>query len=146
MAKAPPSPEKKRQLRDFGRWISRRREDEGLTQERVRAKVGISQVQLSRIENGESGTRPETVMKLARAIPNTSVAEALWRAGFAAPQDPAADAEYDQSLARLIVERSRKYTQPAREQIISLLEMVNRECDRLELESRDQRKGGRKGR
>jgi transcriptional regulator with XRE-family HTH domain len=54
--------------RDFGRWLRRQRELSGISQKFVAAKSKITVTQLSRIENGHSGTRRDTVILLARII------------------------------------------------------------------------------
>lgn len=65
----------------FGRWLKREREDAGLTQDEVCGKTTLTQVHLSRIETGESGTKPETIYRLADAI-GFDVREGLRKAGF----------------------------------------------------------------
>jgi transcriptional regulator with XRE-family HTH domain len=67
--------------REFGLWLKRERERAGLTQREVAGKVKIHPVQLSRIENGDSGTRRETVFALAAAI-GFDLREGLRKAGF----------------------------------------------------------------
>jgi len=42
--------------------------DEGLSQEKLAARAGMRQSVISRIENGESEPRIETVNKIARAL------------------------------------------------------------------------------
>jgi transcriptional regulator with XRE-family HTH domain len=54
--------------RRFGRWLKQQRKTRGLTQEFVAAKSNITVTQLSRIENGQSGTRRDTVIQLAQVI------------------------------------------------------------------------------
>ena len=58
-----------------------------LTQAVVAAKVGIHVVQLARIESGDSGTKRDTVIAIARAI-GLRVNEALERAGFSSGDRP----------------------------------------------------------
>ncbi|HLL99781.1 MAG TPA: helix-turn-helix transcriptional regulator [Pyrinomonadaceae bacterium] len=54
--------------RDFGRWLKQQREAHGITQRVVAAKTNITTTQLSRIENGHSSTRRDTVILLAQII------------------------------------------------------------------------------
>ena len=54
--------------RRFGRWLKEQRKVRGLTQEFVAEKADITVTQLSRIENGKSGTRRDTVIHLAQII------------------------------------------------------------------------------
>jgi transcriptional regulator with XRE-family HTH domain len=54
--------------RRFGRWLKEQRKARGLTQEFVAEKSDITVTQLSRIENGKSGTRRDTVIQLAQII------------------------------------------------------------------------------
>lgn len=52
----------------FGRWFQLERENRGISQKFVADKVGMSVTQLSRIENGQSGTRRDAVILLAQTI------------------------------------------------------------------------------
>ncbi len=53
---------------EFGRFMQQIREAKGLTQKFVAKEIGITVTQLSRIENGKSGTERDTVIEWARAI------------------------------------------------------------------------------
>lgn len=78
----------------FGAWFKQQREIAGLTQEQVRKKANIHVVQLSRIENGHSGAKRETVIGLVNAVNSLSKSHkidlklALNQAGFDAPIEP----------------------------------------------------------
>ena len=52
----------------FGNWFQKEREKRGISQQFVAGKVDLSVTQLSRIENGYSGTRRDTVILLAQTI------------------------------------------------------------------------------
>jgi transcriptional regulator with XRE-family HTH domain len=67
---------------EFGAWLRRERRGADLTQAQVAKRAGIHEVQVARIEKGESGTKRETVMQLALAI-GIDVGEALNKAGYA---------------------------------------------------------------
>jgi transcriptional regulator with XRE-family HTH domain len=54
--------------RDFGRWLCQQRQLRGMTQRSVAEKAHLTATQLSRIENGHSSTRRDTVIHLARII------------------------------------------------------------------------------
>jgi transcriptional regulator with XRE-family HTH domain len=54
--------------REFGRWLRQQRESRGVRQKFVAEKSNITVTQLSRIENGQSGTRRDTVIHLAQII------------------------------------------------------------------------------
>lgn len=54
--------------REFGRWLKEQRKSRRITQESVAARAKITVTQLSRIENGRSSTRRDTVIDLARLI------------------------------------------------------------------------------
>jgi transcriptional regulator with XRE-family HTH domain len=54
--------------REFGRYMQQERESRGLTQKHVAEKIGITTTQLSRIENGKSGTERDTVILWAQTI------------------------------------------------------------------------------
>lgn len=76
--------------RNFGIWLKSERRKTGLTQEKVAEKSEIHVVQISRIENGHSGAKRQTVIDVVEATNKYSetgykidVNEALSRAGFA---------------------------------------------------------------
>jgi transcriptional regulator with XRE-family HTH domain len=75
MSKAKPSEVLRR---EFGNWLQKERESRGLSQKFVADKAKLTVTQLSRIENGQSGTRRDKVILLAKVIGIDEV-EALWR-------------------------------------------------------------------
>ncbi|HEX8369975.1 MAG TPA: helix-turn-helix transcriptional regulator [Pyrinomonadaceae bacterium] len=75
MSKAKPSAVLRR---EFGNWLQKERESHGLSQKFVADKAKLTVTQLSRIENGQSGTRRDKVILLAKVI-GIDVIEALWR-------------------------------------------------------------------
>ncbi|MDQ3801856.1 MAG: helix-turn-helix domain-containing protein [Acidobacteriota bacterium] len=54
--------------REFGRWLREQRKSRGIRQKYVAEKAKITVTQLSRIENGRSSTRRDTVIDLAQII------------------------------------------------------------------------------
>ena len=52
----------------FGKWFQKEREERGISQKFVADKVDMSVTQLSRIENGQSGTKRDTAIILAQTI------------------------------------------------------------------------------
>ena len=54
--------------REFGLWLQKKRKSSGMSQRFVAAKSGLTVTQLSRIENGRSGTRRDTIILLAGII------------------------------------------------------------------------------
>src|SRR5215213_577955 len=54
--------------REFGLWLQKKRKSRGISQKFVAAKANLTVTQLSRIENGRSGTRRDTVILLAGII------------------------------------------------------------------------------
>lgn len=54
--------------REFGRWLKEQRKSRRVTQEYVAEKSGLTVTQISRIENGRSSTRRDTVILLAGII------------------------------------------------------------------------------
>lgn len=54
--------------REFGSWLQKEREARGLSQKFVADKANVTVTQLSRIENGQSGTKRDTVIALANII------------------------------------------------------------------------------
>lgn len=61
---------------EFGSWLQKQREAHGLSQKFVADKANVTVTQLSRIENGQSGTKRDTVIALANII-GISEVEAL---------------------------------------------------------------------
>ena len=53
---------------EFGRFMQTARDQRGLSQKFVAQKIGITVTQLSRIENGKSGTERDTVIKWAQIV------------------------------------------------------------------------------
>ena len=54
--------------RDIGFRMTRVREGRGLTTISLARRVGVSQAQISRLENGEQGFRSSTLVKIAEAL------------------------------------------------------------------------------
>lgn len=54
--------------KEFGRYMQTERTSRGLLQKFVADKMGLSETQLSRLENGKSGTERDTVIKWAQII------------------------------------------------------------------------------
>jgi transcriptional regulator with XRE-family HTH domain len=77
--------------RDFGNWIKELRDNARLSQDGAARRAGIDRQQWYRIENGLSGTKRDTVIRIAHAL-SASPDEALVRAGFA-PEQPLQDLE-----------------------------------------------------
>jgi len=70
----------------FGQWVREQREALKLTQGQAGRKAGLSRVQWTRIETGDSGTKRSTIPQIARALNRTTKAEideVYSRAGFA---------------------------------------------------------------
>lgn len=84
----------------FGAWIRKLRRESELTQKQLAEKAGIHEVQLARIEKGESGTRRETVILIAEAL-GTDKGTALANAGFSLTAYPVLQEEVDDTKANL---------------------------------------------
>jgi len=54
--------------RDIGARVSALRQERGTTMTDLARRVGISQAQVSRLENGLQGFRSGTLMKIAKAL------------------------------------------------------------------------------
>jgi transcriptional regulator with XRE-family HTH domain len=54
--------------KDIGQTVKALRRDLGLTTTDLAKKVGISQAQISRLENGQQGFRSATLVKIAKAL------------------------------------------------------------------------------
>lgn len=68
--------------RDFGLYIKGARDAAGLSQEGAAVKAGLTRQQWNRLENGQSGTKRETVLMIAAAF-DLDESIALNKAGFA---------------------------------------------------------------
>lgn len=74
--------------RAFGQWLQSQIQDSGLTQASIVKKMGLTPQQLSRIINGASGTKRETVIDIVNTINTMSESykvdldDALYRAGY----------------------------------------------------------------
>ena len=119
---------------EFGVWLRRQREGAGKTQNEVAAAVGITQVHLSRVENGDSGTSPETAMSIAKFL-KISAPETLRRAGFSSPAELTDSGEFEQSFFHDLYARHRVLGARQKEEARVLLQMVEREFARLEGEA-----------
>jgi transcriptional regulator with XRE-family HTH domain len=73
--------------KDFGSWIKGKRDKANLSQDGAARRAEIDRQQWYRIENGLSGTRRETVIRMAQAV-SADPNEALQLAGFASPEQP----------------------------------------------------------
>jgi len=54
--------------KQIGLRVSKLREQQGLTTTALAERVGISQAQISRLENGKQGFRSSTLVKIAQAL------------------------------------------------------------------------------
>ena len=126
----------KKRWRVFGDWLKIKREEAKLSQDGLAYLVGVDRQTIYRLENALSGTKRETVIAIAKAL-NANEEEALRKAGFA-PQE-----EIDSDIERVELEtmyRKRKnLTGQRRDAFKRLLDMVDRELDKLnEEESRSE--------
>lgn len=85
------SDQAERQKKLFGRLLRNRRKDLELEQEDMAERAGVSRQQWNRWETGASGTRLETMERIARALefkPGTDEYSQLYAyAGFAPPSE-----------------------------------------------------------
>lgn len=68
--------------KELGAWIKEHREKANISQETAAEKVGLSRFQWIRIENGQSGTKRETLIDIANAI-FADVEKTLLKGGYA---------------------------------------------------------------
>ena len=68
--------------KEFGAWIKGKRDKANLSQDGAARRADIDRQQWYRIENGLSGTRRDTVIRMARGV-SADPNEALTYAGFA---------------------------------------------------------------
>ena len=71
--------------KSFGTWIKELRDKAGLSQDGAARRAEIDRQQWYRIENGLSGTKRDTVIRIAHAL-SADPNEALERAGFSTGQ------------------------------------------------------------
>jgi transcriptional regulator with XRE-family HTH domain len=116
--------------RDWGRWFKKERESRGINQKFVADKVNMTVTQLSRIENGQSGTKRDTVIALAKTV-GIDETEALRR--------------YEPELFRTITHDGLAsidfayeglQTKEGREKADYVIEMLEREIERISEEER----------
>lgn len=100
--------------KEFGVWLQRMRKVAKISQETLAKRAGITEVHLSRIENGHSGVKRETVLRLIDGLKVNGLASpiefdrALKKAGFADPSS-----EEESFLERLEQElRVKRKTHP----------------------------------
>lgn len=116
--------------RNFGSWIRSHREARGKTQAEVAKAVNKHVVQISRIENGESGTKRDTVLLLAYAL-NIDPFEALEQAGFKAPApDGGRDGYAMSDLSRLYFKHSKIKSKARQKEFERIWRMIERDYDR----------------
>ena len=89
--------EKEDAQRDFGQMIRLSRESRNLSQSGLAKLTDMERQQIYRIENGLSGTRRDTVLRLAEAL-HINVGDALKKAGYA-PEE-----KEDSSIPRPILD------------------------------------------
>lgn len=123
--------------RGFGRWIVEQREAQGLKQIRLAEIMGMTQQQLSRLENGGS-TKRATVLRLANAL-NVPHEVALKQAGLQVfPSDKTTEIA-DEDMAVLFSQyKELKDLTPAEQQaeLRAVLQMVRTEIQRRLREAR----------
>lgn len=107
---------------EFGRYMQTERENRGISQKFLAEKIGISVTQLSRIENGKSGTERDTVIVWAKAL-GVDENEALRRFK---PENipPYADETYDILEGVTVSFDHKKMSRAEREQILEVMRTV----------------------
>lgn len=55
-------------LKELGNWVKKHREKMNYSQESAAKKSGLSRYQWIRIENGQSGTKRETIIRIAKEL------------------------------------------------------------------------------
>lgn len=93
-------------MQEFGDMIREARTALKLSQAELAKAVGLSRQQVNRIENGSTGTEPETAEKLARAL-KLDVEEARYRAGFSAKPQLTPGEEISLLIQRMSAEKQK---------------------------------------
>ncbi len=106
--------------REFGRWIQKQREDRGLSQKFIAEKVGITDTQLSRIENGKSGTERDTVILLAKEI-GIDENEALRKFK---PENAASDDTHEVAGVANITFTYKAFTRAEQQQLLDIMRIA----------------------
>lgn len=117
------------QRAEFGAWLRTHREALKMNQTQAGRKAKVSRTQWTRYELGESGPKYATIPRIAEAV-NADLHETYRRAGFDPPKDPASG--FAKSRLESILRRSNKLKPTLRKELEKLIEMVERELDRLE--------------
>lgn len=109
--------------KQFGTWLSQQRKQVKKSQKEVALSAGLHVVQLSRIENGESGTKKETLDALIKAL-RLDPGEAYRQAGFM-PASTGPMAESDNVIADRTIQAINVFrdltTEQRRSVLISML-------------------------
>ena len=110
----------KLQLKKLGKWVKKHREAMNYSQETAAEKVGLSRYQWIRIENGQSGTKRETIINIAKEL-NADVAEGLTLLAGLEPENGQAPNTFNVSLeenVRLSLFHGAKYTEAEQEEFV----------------------------
>jgi transcriptional regulator with XRE-family HTH domain len=132
---------KEERWKAFGQWVAETRERSGVSQTEAALKAGMARQQWNRIETGNSGTRYDTVVKIAKVL-SVVPAVALLKAGFSPMEDPNVKQEFEDSDLAILFYKQKNLTPEGKAKFKPILEMVDREIDRIEKETRKGRKKG----
>ncbi len=76
--------ETEEQRKEFGNWLREHRVVLGISQAEAGKRAGISRTQWIRLERGESGTKRENILGIAKAI-KADLHETYRKAGYSPP-------------------------------------------------------------
>ena len=113
-------------LKQLGSWVKKHREKMNYSQETAAEKSGISRYQWIRIENGQSGTKRETILAIAKQL-EADETEALTLLAGLEPQNTP---QIDERFERMSLNFS-GVSQTNKEKAAALVELMDRELERL---------------
>lgn len=132
---------KEERWKAFGQWVAEVRDGMPISQTEAAERAGMVRQQWNRIETGNSGTRYDTVLKIAEVL-GVPPEVALIKAGFSPMEDPKTKKEFEESDLAVLFYKQKNLTPEGKAKFKPILEMVDREIDRIEKETRKGRKKG----
>lgn len=122
-----------KQRAEFGSWLRQHRNALKLNQTEAGRLAKMSRTQWTRLERGESGTKYANIPKIAKAV-GANLYQTYLLAGYDPPKDSSGG--YARSKFESLFQRFKQLRPEQRRIISELIDMVEREIDRLAHESK----------
>jgi transcriptional regulator with XRE-family HTH domain len=117
--------ETKRLRRLLGDWVRKHREAKKLSQDGLAGKVDMERQQIYRIENGISGTKQETILRIAKVL-EADENEALTLLAGIEPQNEAADSHDILDKVQIVFQDGNKLTKKQQQEILDAARLIAR--------------------